>query len=163
MTDSIASSTATLAASATEREREPDDDTFEPTSDLDKLSPSAARDIRELVSQLRSVNSRLANLEKKTSESLQSEAGISVGGCEADGQDKPSYGHPPPPPFGVSKITSNALTASSDAQPLGWMTRIADTLNFRSFLGGLGAGIFSTTTAATLAAIVVFYIRKKKL
>jgi hypothetical protein len=46
---------------------------------------------------------------------------------------------------------------------MGWMARIAETMNFKTFLGGLGAGIFSTTTAATLAALVVFYIRRKKL
>lgn len=159
---SVASSTTTLAGSEPEREREPDDDGYAPTSDLDKLSPSAARDIRELVSQLRTVNTRLSNLERHTANPSVADHTSGLQTPE-NGGIKPTFNHPPPAPFGVSKITDNALTASNNAQPLGWLARIAETLNFRSFLGGLGAGIFSTTTAATLAALVVFYIRKKKL
>ena len=130
-------------------------------SHVDHLAASSARDIRELVSQLRSVNNRLSTLERRAATNAASDETSHDAGSSS--LAKPTYTHPPPAPFGVSKVTDNALAHSASAQPMGWLARIADTLSFRTFLGGLGAGIFSTTTAATLAAFVVFYIRKKKL
>ena len=158
--ESTVSSASTLAARSTaEHEREPDDDL--PSSEVDHLAASSARDIRELVSQLRSVNNRLSTLERRAATNAASDETSHDAGSSS--LAKPTYTHPPPAPFGVSKVTDNALAHSASAQPMGWLARIADTLSFRTFLGGLGAGIFSTTTAATLAAFVVFYIRKKKL
>lgn len=123
------------------------------------MPASSSRDIRQLVVQLRSVNDRLAQLEKSTS--ANSKALVPAKGSATSTPLEPGHAgyHPPPPPFGVGKVTDNALT---NAQPLGWMTRIANTLSLQNFLGGLGAGIFSTTTAAALAAMVVYYVRKRR-
>ena len=152
-------------------EREPDSDVDDSLgSDSDNAAArrpaSSSREMRELVQQLRSVNNRLSSLERKTN----AQASVSADGTAASSSgggavvpngtyDHP-VPHPPLAPFGVSRVTDNAVTAQN--QPMGWMASIANSLSLRSFLGGLGAGIFSTTTAATLAAFVVYYLRKRR-
>lgn len=139
-----------------------DIDADEPDRDgnVENIPASSARDIRELVVQLRHVNTRLAQLEKTAVAAPPAHA------LDSTPPNGPANGHagyhPPAPPFGVSKITENAVTAAQSGGPMGWLGRLAGSMNLSNFVGGLGAGIFSTTTAATLAALVVYYIRKRR-
>lgn len=132
------------------------------TSSLDDIPASSARDLRQIVVQLRSLNARLDDLEQNKT----AQAGpIVKGPPRLDTNSSPpipnGHGayHPPPAPFGVNKVTENALT--SPAQPMGWMSRLAGSIDIGSFVRGIGAGVFSTTTAATLAAVLVYFFRKR--
>lgn len=138
-----------------------EDDT-QSNDSLDEIPASSARDLRQIVVQLRSLNARLDDLEQTKT----APAGpIVVIPPRADGTANPAipngHGgyHPPAAPFGVNKVTENALT--SPAQPMGWMSRLAGSIDIGSFVRGIGAGVFSTTTAATLAAILVYFFRKR--
>lgn len=144
-------------------------------SSLDKLPASSARDMRELVVQLRSVNARLSRIERITAtasststDSLPGSPGSLLpphGNSAAHGgAAKPSSSingyHPPSNPLGVGRVTENALSREqAGGGPLVWMRAI----NVRSFISGLGTGVFSTTTAATVAALVVFWLRRRKI
>lgn len=131
------------------------------SSSLDDVPASSARDLRQIVVQLRSLNARLDDLEgNKKKEST----GVKVPPPTTSTPTPPLLNghapyHPPPAPFGVNKVTENALT--SPAQPMGWMSRLAGSIDIGSFVRGIGAGVFSTTTAATLAAILVYFFRKR--
>jgi len=135
-------------------------DSVDDVSDSGKVPASTSRDMKELVVQLRAVNSRLAHLEGLAG-SAASPKSTSTPPSAADIANGHTGGyHPPSAPFGMNRVTDNALARTDiGGGPLGWMSR----LNVRSFVSGLGAGIFSTTTAATIAALVVFYLRRKKL
>lgn len=124
------------------------DDDVRSDDSLDEVPASSARDLRQIVVQLRNLNARLDDLEQTQNAKP---APVVV---------LPSSGyHPPPAPFGVNKVTENALTAP--AQPMGWMSRLAGSIDISSFVRGIGAGVFSTATAATLAAILVYFFRKR--
>ncbi|KAK9894624.1 Bet v1-like protein [Cystobasidium minutum MCA 4210] len=134
----------------------------ESTDSLDEIPASSARDLRQIVVQLRSLNARLDDLEKDKSAQV---GPVIKGPPRVDPASiaSPPNGHssyrPPPAPFGVNKVTENALTSPS--QPMGWMSRLAGSIDIGSFVRGIGAGVFSTTTAATLAAILVYFFRKR--
>lgn len=156
-------SSETLRDSSNEVSDEQSDDQSE--EEPDHLPASTSRDIHELVLQLRNVNNRLAQLEgtviPSTGSPSVAEKSSFPGTPSNVYADGTAY-KPPPPPFGLNKVTENALSPQMTGGPLGWMGRIASTLSFRGFLNGLGAGIFSTTTAATLAAVLVYYFRWRK-
>jgi hypothetical protein len=136
-----------------------DDEDAHSSSSIDDLPASSARDLKEIVSQLRSLNSRLDHLEQGNPSGsgavIKAPPRIDTGASIPNGH---GY-HPPAAPFGVNKVTENALT--SPQQPMGWMSRLAGTLDIGSFVRGIGAGVFSTTTAATLAAVLVYFFRKR--
>lgn len=127
---------------------------------LDEVPASSARDLRQIVVQLRNLNARLDDLEQ-TKKSTPAPVVVlpSNGSANAPTLNGTAGYHPPPAPFGVNKVTENALT--SPAQPMGWMSRLAGSIDISSFVRGIGAGVFSTTTAATLAAILVYFFRKR--
>ena len=137
----------------------------ESTASLEQMPASSARDVHELVLQLRKVNDRLSNLERTSGSAPSSVVSKSAPSTPPNGMANYHAGyHPPPPPFGLHKITDNSMSAPSiGGGPLGWLSRLVSALNAPTFLGGLGTGIFSTTTAATVAALAVFYFRKNKL
>lgn len=144
-----------------ESESDGEDDDADSSSSLDEIPASSARDLRQIVVQLRSLNARLDDLEqtKKTTAGPVVIAPRTGGGSDPPVPNGLGGYHPPPAPFGVNKVTENALT--SPAQPMGWMSRLAGSIDIGSFVRGIGAGVFSTTTAATLAAILVYFFRKR--
>lgn len=135
-----------------------DNDARSTTSSIDDLPASSARDLRQIVLQLRNMNSRLDSLEKVKVPTAASVMKGTTSDGTSTARTSPGF-HPPPAPFGVNKVTENALT--SPAQPMGWMSRLAGSIDIGSFVRGIGAGVFSTTTAATIAAILVYFFRKK--
>lgn len=132
------------------------------TSSLDDIPASSARDLRQIVVQLRSLNARLDDLEQNKTAQIgpivKAPPRLDTTSNTPIANGHGPY-HPPPAPFGVNKVTENALT--SPAQPMGWMSRLAGSIDIGSFVRGIGAGVFSTTTAATLAAVLVYFFRKR--
>ena len=122
-------------------------------TELDDMSASSARELRELVSQLRAVNNRLSSLEKATGTPSDSTSTALPNGHALR-----------PPSIGIGlgpTTTDKVLLANTSSGPLGWLSRATSSMSMRGFLSGVGAGIFSTTTAATVAAFAVFYFRKQ--